>query len=766
MSIVHSLGNDVILSFSAVLVLFACAVSSDENADKKLTGILDTTSSASQHFRTKNKGIDIDDYGELLNSSVSQEVNGYGNKLIVLIKNLPCTTNCSDFDPKWGKTRNNISHYLVTFDDIDEVKGVMNNEKNFMDVVQILISYSVDHPEKLDVDLIKQATLLATESRPEMINVDILKVFPELMSEALAKPEGEDYQAGAVRRGNPTPVREPEDQMDYFREENALHYFHNAWHRDSSSRNPLNRHQNRFYNTHRQLLLRYQIERYVLGLPELVPMDANARGASFSSFYSLENHDNWANQFTSSKETCLINENIRSEMDRFHADLQSFAGSEPKSLEDYVEQLQNGYHNVGHVKLSEACSGNGQAKSHILYTSTASARDPVFYRWHLEVENIIAAFLNTKQPYSAEDLAPAQGITITSVEVHDKCGKTNQLLTFWESYNSEGKDFYRVNHDEFSTVVRLKNGGQSRDRVIVRIFLGVEEFISSGKWIIEMDKFIHQLSGNAEETITRSEKQSAYTKKTDDAAECGWPQHMFIPRGSDSQSTKFRIIVMIHGVQDQRTNEGLTTELSNVMCGTKDFNIVVDAREYSFPFNRKWSGLNYADVLNNRNSDFGQISSPIEIHFVGGNHEKKVCQASPASNTNSNNMASNNSNNMASGNGNTLGAEECLQAKCYRLSLSAVSWQDADNLCRDNGMALTSTVPAELANKHRSQNRKDIFWTLHQKGDKCYLTEGHKWYLHACSSSSQSGYNFLALCQKAVQRNRRKRHRRFRRQKL
>lgn len=770
---------------TAVLVLTVITVGGvrgaisfeDKRLGRKLTNLLDDTRTS--HFRAVSK--------------VDEDVEAYGDKLIQTILQLPCITNCSDFDPEWVESRQKIAHYLETLEGIDDVKGITPNTKaNMVAVVGVVMSYYRDNKNTFKSSLIKQATVIAANKRGDEQLINVLKIFPTLLGSALEKTEGADYQLGDEIIGHHSPVRAPEEQLDYFREENALHFFHDAWHIHSSGNHPQNRHQNRFYNTHRQLLLRYQIERHVLGLAEIEPLDSEAQQGSFLSYYNIDiNKGVWSRRFSSAKEICSLPEYARNDLRRLRRDLDRLAEVEDISLERYVETVEGNYHNAGHTLISSACSSVNNGNRHIMNEATASARDPLFYRWHLEVEHKIVNFLSKKTPYSAEDLAPAPGIHISSVEVHDKCGKTDELATFWELYKMRRNSYYRVNHEEFSIIIRFRNTRRSRDRVIVRIFLGLEEFINSGERIIELDKFTHQLSGSAQETITRSENQSAYTKRTTNPSECAWPQHMFIPRGSETQPTKFRIIAMIHGLQDQRTNEGLTPELSNVMCGVNDHNIVVDAREYAFPFNRKWAGLTYRDVLNNRNRDFGQVSSTIGIHFKGSDYPGKQCQLNTQRPTIATTTTAPTTPRPTTAAPTTprpttpapttprptparrptqgkrvvdLGRESCYDRVCFRVSQTAVSWYTAARLCREHRMQLTNYIPRHLAGKERRRSFYILFWLNRRHGNYCRATDGYGKIWNFCSRDNhrQRGlghFEMRAVCLRVKpSRRRRGRH--------
>lgn len=598
-----------------------------------------------------------------LGGKAPKEVKRYAKFLKIFIKKQPCNKmKCTEFSREWGQAEKKIAKLLSTLGNIGDHPGIPNTAHNFALVVRELMNTFKDS-KRINRDLIRDATLTALETRKDKVRVSILDVYPELTASSLKlacdEPESSDDSAGNPRslvsnavpcnvkccgqnkhkgldgsdyQGVPEPqstrVAPPEDVMDFYREENHLSWFHANWHRKAHRMNPLNRQGSRFWYAHKMLIYRYEIDRHINRLPPLVPMDENAQSGSFPSRYNIDpaskRGTDFAN-FISSKENCRLSQRL---FEILRNDESIADSSEGSNLEAYSDRLQFSYHNRLHTALAEACSGDGNLNNQILISFRVAQRDPLFYRLHLLVENKFASFWAKQKAYTQQDLQPAKGIQVKGVELHDKCGKTQEVATFWERYSEFGNQYKRVNHEEFKVVIGLLNTQGILGRVIVRVFLGLEEFVSTGKWFIELDKFAYQLSGQSEETITRSEKLSSFTSKTDpvDPEECAWPQNLLIPRGASGTPSKFRLVVFIHEVNDQRINEGMTRETSNIFCGAHpSVQIVVDPRDYGFPFNKAWTGLTHSQVLNNQNSAFGNVSSPLSISFKGSGYNGKVC---------------------------------------------------------------------------------------------------------------------------------------------
>jgi len=135
------------------------------------------------------------------------------------------------------------------------------------------------------------------------------------------------------------------------------------------------------------------------------------------------------------------------------------------------------------------------------------------------------------------------------------------------------------------------------------------------KYPIELDRFVHQMSGQSTETITRRDSQSSLTMQGTDR--CGWPKHLLLPKGKTEGKTFFRLIAMVNEPTSQNVNVGMNQRGSEIFCGTsRGSGVVSDGREEGFPLNRPWN-FNMAQVLNNQHSAFGSVSANVQITHVG-----------------------------------------------------------------------------------------------------------------------------------------------------
>jgi len=718
-----------------------CGDSQKGNGDEEFTNVLNVKSKMykDKGFRTKG--------------SFSDKVIKYGDALLTKIKKKSCIKKgCSPFSMEWVKVRVMIADDLVKLHKIGDAT-IENTSKNLLSVVTFMLDYYIREKKKMDIQLLQEATLVAAELRDDGFQADMLKVFPELISTVLQKKEaGSDYQDGA---SPPSPVKEPENRLDYWREDNYLQKWHSDWHIFNQNHRPENEQHERFFNAHRQLMIRYYIERYIIGLPEVVAYPSNSE--PFDSYYNVDVvGDEIPNNFVSSKETCTLTQEHVAQLERERGEIASFVSSKTHSvsLHELGGEVNRFYHGSGHVSISEDCSGNGVREDHLMFLAQVSARDPVFYRWHTEVERLAQEHMDTKPQYTSQELEPPQGIKMLAVEIHDKCGKTDELATFKETYQLNNNDFIRINHEQFSTVIRFTNTAGSTDKVIVRIFLALEEFVDTPKWVIDLDKFTHQLTGQPEETITRSEMDSAMTNYVRD--HCKWPQHLFIPRGAENEPTKFRFIAFIHGLENQNTNEGSTPELSNILCGVLDQNIVVDNRDHAFPFIRKWSGLSYDEVLRNKNSVFGNVSVPIGIHFKGESYPGKDCTTqttTEATGTGTTTAAVAGTTGTSDGNPEGFEPEQCFDSVCYFVSTSPVDRNEADRLCQENSMTLATTIPEPLLAAERQKNEYTRLWSgAPPRGVMCHWKHEHRQGYYYCDRKTRKFFSrtneFKAVCQR------------------
>ena len=153
--------------------------------------------------------------------------------------------------------------------------------------------------------------------------------------------------------------------------------------------------------------------------------------------------------------------------------------------QEFAKLLENTYHSHGHSAISRHCRTGMEGDGGMGYTEVA-ARDPVFYRWHGHLEQIMQTFRDQWLPsYAMDDFALADGISVKSIQtliskdsISSKINLKNTLITHEEvahikhSENSE-IIYKRINHIPFEYIIKLSNPLSIKKKVIVRIWLGV-----------------------------------------------------------------------------------------------------------------------------------------------------------------------------------------------------------------------------------------------------------------------------------------------------
>jgi len=246
--------------------------------------------------------------------------------------------------------------------------------------------------------------------------------------------------------------------------------------------------------------------------------------------------------------------------------------------------------------------------------STTSARDPIFYRWHSQVDNVVQSWRDQHlSRYRREDVDVGEGlevVSISSVLRHESHELNNLLVTFMEVKDLALRDnvrirFNRLNHARFQWKVEIRNRQRSRRRVIVRIFMAFlktpgDPTSFTNREPMLMDKFVHNLSGDEREELVREstentlcmeesgltvERLSEQAVTGDQNTWCGIPMNLYLPKSSE-QGRDFLLMAFVHDVE-QDVMEGLDG-VQHVMCGHKDINARMDSRGFGFPFDREF----------------------------------------------------------------------------------------------------------------------------------------------------------------------------------
>ncbi|CAG9559300.1 unnamed protein product [Danaus chrysippus] len=265
----------------------------------------------------------------------------------------------------------------------------------------------------------------------------------------------------------------------------------------------------------------------------------------------------------------------------------------------------------------------------VIADEAVNMRDPFFYRWHAFIDDLFQKFKesNNVRRYTRSELENP-GVKVTNARIVNSNGAAdNTLNTYWMQSDvdlSRGLDFSdrgpvyarftHLNYRPFRYVIDVDNTGSAR-RTTVRIFIapkfderGLPWILSDQrKMFIEMDRFVVPLNAGRN-TITRESTESSLTipfeqtfrdlssqgsdPRREDLASfnfcgCGWPQHMLVPRGTESGMLFDFFVMLSNYEQDAITQpEGvapLTCTEASSFCGLKD-RLYPDKRNMGFPF--------------------------------------------------------------------------------------------------------------------------------------------------------------------------------------
>ena len=257
-----------------------------------------------------------------------------------------------------------------------------------------------------------------------------------------------------------------------------------------------------------------------------------------------------------------------------------------QGIEALASTLEDGIHNWGHMSLAEMTGGRqGQSA---MASSTVSARDPVFYRWHGYLETIFQRYKASLGPYSREDLS-FPGLEVVAA----------RLVSRGERDNTIGSD----REEEFTLEVTLR--AELETQAVLRAFLVFPEKPSV---VLELDQWLASV-GPGEVTESRREGQAPHLSRREDQslqqlqrsllrgqvsrrtfnwAGCGWPRHLNIPSGRP-EGMAWRLVVVASPVlardRDRVRDWQRADRVSWSYCGVQEGR-VPDSRPLGFPLDR------------------------------------------------------------------------------------------------------------------------------------------------------------------------------------
>ena len=169
------------------------------------------------------------------------------------------------------------------------------------------------------------------------------------------------------------------------------------------------------------------------------------------------------------------------------------------SYETFSQYLEKHYHSVGHSIIATDCKSSGIEG--VMSYSEASARDPIFYRWHNHLEDILQKFRDTKMPtYSRDDFPLRDEIEVvgiktvlprhyasTAEDLENILITHNEKAHLVHSQTSEIK-YRRINHLPFYYNISILNPKRLTKKVIIRIWLGIPNGVNDARYDFTLNK--------------------------------------------------------------------------------------------------------------------------------------------------------------------------------------------------------------------------------------------------------------------------------------
>jgi hypothetical protein len=423
-----------------------------------------------------------------------------------------------------------------------------------------------------------------------------------------------------------------ESALDYFREDTGLGESYDTWSVVSPAagypdparprqRLTSERRGERFWHLHQQLLARYDTERLAFGHPRVVPLSDYASpipegydaglpgfaprppGASPRSLpgYGITDHATRRDRlFTAASsgllwqgDSPLTLESVGQLADTAESNVGSVDG------EAWAEPLGHygSLHNLGHVLLAHLLPPARAALPGVMASPATAVRDPVFYRWHRHVDDILDAWQRTHLPphelsagprvrmrhwlgggrapaHQSPDILVCLRRDIPEAGAPDFDGQRWGEATFggehWDipppSFSMtthslrtrlgreelrlpEGRlvDKPRLEHAEFCYFLRVENLLPREQEVTVRLFLVADAFAEERRLWLEMERFEHTLRPSERAVLFRSSRAASVVRE-------GWPAHLLLPRGR-SEGMLFRLMVMLTHPEQEGSEE-------------------------------------------------------------------------------------------------------------------------------------------------------------------------------------------------------------------
>jgi tyrosinase len=347
-----------------------------------------------------------------------------------------------------------------------------------------LQSYAVYARDRVNAQVFNYALSVALLHRPDTKNLDLplyIETFPNKFLDSRAFFQARQ-EASIMPMGSRRPIIIPTDYtasnnelehvLWYFREDLGINLHHWHWHLvypfDASDRAIVakDRRGEIFYYMHQQIIARYDFERLCNNLPRTTRLN-NLRipipEGYFSKLDSLIASRSYPPRTSNALLTDINRQNEQlflriSDMELWKSRfLEAIAAGsvvdsrgqrQTLTIETGIDVLGNmmessllspnqpfygDLHNMGHFLISyQHDPMHNHLESYgVMGDSGTAMRDPVFYRFHADMDDIFQEYKKKLPPYSEQELNYS-GIIIQGVQVQPVNGRSNILNTFWQ----------------------------------------------------------------------------------------------------------------------------------------------------------------------------------------------------------------------------------------------------------------------------------------------------------------------------------------------
>jgi tyrosinase len=561
------------------------------------------------------------------------------------------------------------------------------------DPIEKVLEFAKEATETTDPQLIRWSLMIFITHHPSARNKN-LRIPPLVQrSPELSVPKKKKVSMA------PGPVISNEESegdvelfMNWYREDPNLNEHHEHWHlvyygqgipdvKNTENRIQKDRHGELFIYMHRQMLARYDAERLGIGLEQVIPFDDNYCAPIKEGYKPNENLVDVKDDYTTfgSREPKSIlrdtdeftidgMEKSRKKLEKaiekgefdggtkidinlLGAVVESYELLEKKKLIESYGKL----HMAGHLVIAQINDDPG-----VMYDTRTAARDPVFWRWHRHIDNLINTWEEKQEPNDFSNSPPVNlkdvifvfkdKLPINYGETQDKeateFGKqkfggenfytdvsnseyvTDELQTkmksrTWTHIEDSGlsEEIDYLFPREFYYYFRVENTSSSSFNATFRVFIVPEELAESRRHWIELDKFKETLSPNSNVVCRDCDMSSVVRQppqKTEDElddtslpidtadkennpnktfCDCGWPFHLLIPRGRRG-GMKFKLLVFISDwTEDEVPAPSLERCGSISYCGAeKPTDKYPDKKPMGYPLDRPFRNNSYEEV--------------------------------------------------------------------------------------------------------------------------------------------------------------------------